>query len=68
MRDTSKESFPDNASISDLESELQTELSVLGSPFDQSTGIKQRYNQDCFSLFSCYFYLDITGLLFKLAS
>ena len=36
--ETSDQTFPDNASISDLESELQTDQSVLGSPFDHSTG------------------------------
>ena len=35
------QTFPDNASISDLESELQTDQSVLGSPFDPSTGINK---------------------------
>ena len=35
--ETADQTFPDNASISDLESELQTDQSVLGSPFD-STG------------------------------
>ena len=35
---TADQTFPDNASISDLESELQTDQSVLGSPFDHSTG------------------------------
>ena len=39
--DTEHQTFPDNASISDLESELQTDQSVLGSPFDPSTGINK---------------------------
>ena len=34
----SEETFPDNASISDLESELHTDQSVLGSPFERSAG------------------------------
>ena len=34
----SEETFPDNASISDLESELHTDQSVLGSPFEHSAG------------------------------
>merc|ERR1719322_721019 len=38
--DHSDETLPDNASISDLESELQTDHSVLGSPFDNSTGME----------------------------
>ena len=50
MRDTtvtsdsqeiSEQTFPDNGSISDLESELQTDQSVLGSPFEQSPGINK---------------------------
>ena len=36
--ESADQTFPDNASISDLESELQTDQSVLGSPFDHSTG------------------------------
>ena len=38
VSETADQTFPDNASISDLESELQTDQSVLGSPFDHSTG------------------------------
>ena len=34
----SEETFPDNASISDLESEFHTDQSVLGSPFEHSAG------------------------------
>jgi len=38
-REISEETFPDNASISDLESELHTDQSVLGSPFENSAGM-----------------------------
>ena len=39
----SEQTFPgDNTSISDMESELQTDQSVQGSPFDNSAGIQQR--------------------------
>ena len=47
MREVSKHSeqtFPDNCSISDLESEIQTDQSVLGSPLESTgrqTGLKK---------------------------
>ena len=54
--ETADQTFPDNASISDLESELQTDQSVLGSPFDHSTGtnkgLKPFVTQDSFIRFS----------------
>lgn len=38
----SEQTFPgDNTSISDMESELQTDQSVHGSPFDHSAGINK---------------------------
>ena len=39
----SEQTFPgDNTSISDMESELQTDQSVQGSPFDHSAGITNK--------------------------
>jgi len=56
----SEQTFPDNGSISDLESELQTDQSVLGSPIENSAGINK-------GLSSCLcFYFVSFAVLFDL--
>ena len=64
VNEISEHSFPgDNTSISDMESELQTDQSVQGSPFDHSAGNKRFLS--LFDRFSFHlFYLSLIFLLF----
>ena len=63
--DTEHQTFPDNASISDLESELQTDQSVLGSPFDPSTGINKGPRLPFLCCFSLFLSLQIFSLFYS---
>lgn len=64
MREVSKHSeqtFPDNCSISDLESEIQTDQSVLGSPLESTgrqKGLKKEHLLSLFQFYLSFFLFD----------
>ena len=53
MKDLVAETLPDNGSISDLESDLQTDQSVVGSPLEHSAGTNK--GGHFFTFVSCFF-------------
>ena len=62
----SEETFPDNASISDLESELHTDQSVLGSPFENSAGSNKGLPLSFVLTPRCFFKFYLVDLLLPL--